>query len=74
MRAYLFNILREYNFRYRIACQDVYLSKFYSFIDHIEYISPREDFINLSKDCKNVNVDLNKSIQECKRKHNLIHA
>jgi hypothetical protein len=70
MGYFLFNILREYNFRR--TWRDSFLSEFYPFIDHPEYIPPREDFNNLSKDWINVNQDLGKSIQECKTEHNLI--
>ena len=70
----MLNILREYTFRHKIACQDLYLSEFYHYIDHLEYLSPKEDFRNLSKDWMNVNADLRKSIHECKKEHNLISA
>lgn len=74
MKIILFNILRECNFRDMIMCQDLFLSQFYSFIDHPKYISPREDRLNLRRDCLNVNADLSKSIEECKREHDLIPA
>lgn len=70
----LFNILREYTFRHKIVCQDLYLSKFYPYIDHLDYIPPREDLHNLSKDWINVNSDLKKSIEECKLEHDLTIA
>ena len=74
MKNLLFNILREHNFRNSVACQDVFLSRFYHFMDNPSYYSPEEDFRNLTLDWINVNRDLGKSIEECKHEHNLISA
>lgn len=74
MKGMLFNFLREYTFRYKIMCQDIFLSDFYPFLDNPSYPAPQQDFLNLSNDCLNVRHDMNKSIQECKQENNLIPA
>lgn len=74
MKILFFNILREYSFRDRVACQSYFLSKFYPFIDNPSCGSPEDDFLNLSQDWINVNRDLTKSIEDCKHEHNLIPA
>lgn len=74
MYTVLFNILRNHKFRNRTMYSELFISEFYSFIDTPEYISPKIDSINLSNDCLRVNVDLKKSIDECKKEHKISFA